>query len=1123
MQGPNVFIHVAPKEDGSVHILDFEADPHARCHCNGRSRYCLSDAGGLLCISCQGNTEGRHCERCKDGFYLQGAGPSCTPCSCNPTGSVQAACDSRGRCSCKEGVTGQKCDRCPDGPIGPDGCSQSRQARGDSGTLPCFCYGHSSRCSSQTGYTIHNTTSTFAAGPEGWKVTTAQGIAPDNIHFRWSPKHQDLEVISRHTLPMYLSAPESYLGNQLLSFGQNLSFSLRLDRGVRYPSTNDVIVEGGGLKVAASLGNLRTIVPCGQKISYSFRLDQQPSSKWRPQLSSFQFQTLLQNLTAIRIRATFGENGRGYLDDVKLVSARPGDGIPAGWVQTCRCPRGYEGEFCERCSAGFRRSSPADGAFSACEPGCEPNTRDCYSADEMPPERSCLPGLYRDPRNPEACTSCPCLKGVSCSLVPGSLEPVCNRCPPGTAGPRCDICDEGFYGDPIGSSGVERPCTPCSCNGHIDVSVAGSCDHNTGECLRCLNNTSGQHCEGCVRGFYHSRAGEACQACSCDLQGSESDQCDGSGRCRCRPGFEGRRCHRSSCPACFNPVKAKMDDHGARLKELESLFSDMHAGLTPADNSNMEVALRAVEDLVNNLQDNAEELTEMEKRLQARLSSISRTQLTEGRDIQNIADAAVDIRQRQQTYKSKVEDVQTLLEEMRRKLGEAKTTLGSAEPPLRDEPLSPDVLTSLAQTATSLANKHQTKADIVEKIANEALSDSEKSLGLVRTLLNRENRVKELIGDLKSQYNQTLAQVKSLEDRAVHLSDEATDETKMADSMLNDIANMERSVPPSPEEEMVTMVARLDGVKEAVEENVSRLKELQDAVQPNQAAAEVLLADGKAAQQKFNKLLDRVNVAKANTENALQRITSNTNELDDALNSLRGFDQQIDSSRALATVAIKRLPGINSTIQNAVGNNAKTQTALDNVSNDYNSALESMNVLENLVNGLEKTFGSLPAHAGLIDEATRLNGEATDLKKRAGVTAEDLALKLGEATQLEADAEKVAVGVQAAFNNARQTKDAVATTLRHVNNLLANINKADIVDEEQLKQLEDALANAQKEVDTHLKPRLQDMEEQEEAQRRQLARINLDIDSLLADFANLGDVLAAIPKGCFNTPPIEEP
>lgn len=68
----------------------------------------------------------------------------------------------------------------------------------------------------------------------------------------------------------------------------------------------------------------------------------------------------------------------------------------------------------------------------------------------------------------------------------------------------------------------------------------------------------------------------------------------------------------------------------------------------------------------------------LEKRLQGRLSSISRSQLTNGQDVQNIADAADDVKQRQQTYETKVEEVQTLVEEMRRKLDQAKAVLRSA-------------------------------------------------------------------------------------------------------------------------------------------------------------------------------------------------------------------------------------------------------------------------------------------------------------------------------------------------------------------------------------------------------------------------------------------------------------
>lgn len=44
---------------------------------------------------------------------------------------------------------------------------------------------------------------------------------------------------------------------------------------------------------------------------------------------------------------------------------------------------------------------------------------------------------------------------------------------------------------------------------------------------------------------------------------------------------------------------------------------------------------------------------------------------------------------------------------------------------------------------------HQEEASAVERSANEALADAQQSLDQVRRLMNKENKVKELIGDLK--------------------------------------------------------------------------------------------------------------------------------------------------------------------------------------------------------------------------------------------------------------------------------------------------------------------------------------------------------------------------------------
>ncbi|KAA0186133.1 hypothetical protein HAZT_HAZT010982 [Hyalella azteca] len=145
----------APRHHLTGHLLPAACAPHSwyftscpSCNCNGHS-YCkktavtpqlhasdvgnheLSNPGLVLeqppqqpqqpqrapqqqeCVMpCANNTEGRHCEHCKQSYYGSAVnGGHCTPCFCNEHGTL---CDrSSGRCYCStKGVTGERCDRC---------------------------------------------------------------------------------------------------------------------------------------------------------------------------------------------------------------------------------------------------------------------------------------------------------------------------------------------------------------------------------------------------------------------------------------------------------------------------------------------------------------------------------------------------------------------------------------------------------------------------------------------------------------------------------------------------------------------------------------------------------------------------------------------------------------------------------------------------------------------------------------------------------------------------------------------------------------------------------------------------------------------------------------------------
>uniref|UniRef100_A0A8C3W0M3 Laminin subunit alpha 3 n=1 Tax=Catagonus wagneri TaxID=51154 RepID=A0A8C3W0M3_9CETA len=89
------------------------------CNCHGHSNRCQDGSG--ICINCQHNTAGEHCERCKEGYYGNAIHGSCQACLCPHSNSFATGCTVTGgnmRCSCKPGYTGTLCERCAPGYFG---------------------------------------------------------------------------------------------------------------------------------------------------------------------------------------------------------------------------------------------------------------------------------------------------------------------------------------------------------------------------------------------------------------------------------------------------------------------------------------------------------------------------------------------------------------------------------------------------------------------------------------------------------------------------------------------------------------------------------------------------------------------------------------------------------------------------------------------------------------------------------------------------------------------------------------------------------------------------------------------------------------------------------------------
>nr|CAD7454512.1 unnamed protein product [Timema tahoe] len=682
------------------------------CNCNGFSSRCFFDQSlyersghGGHCLDCTGNRDGPNCERCRENYY-QREDNYCIACNCNEIGSRSLQCNSEGRCQCKPGVTGDKCDRCDinnydfsEQGCKPCGCYQSgsqgnqpncdptsgtcqckenvegkqcgrwvwhrfhrassgaggsgisftgqaagqgkqwgrwvwhkfhkassgaggsgisftRQAAGQYlrckpgffnldeenlfGCTPCFCYGHSSVCDSAPGYSRVAIESVFARSNERW---TAEEYSGRTLALQFNGITQTIGASAPGREAVYFAAPDKFLGDQRASYNQELEFKLRIGESGPGATVEDVVLEGAGLSITQAIFGQGNPLPSGVTQKYKFRLHEHPDYGWQPRLSSRDFISVLTNLTAIKIRATYTPEGVGFLDDVKLETARRGAaGRQANWIEMCSCLKGYVGQFCESCAPGYRHEPANGGPFAPCVPCncnghadiCDTETGKCICEDNTAGDNCerCNRGYYGNALQGTEydCKVCPCPNHGACTQLIDETV-VCLECPKGYGGPRCDLCSDSYFGDPTGRFGPVHVCQPCDCNENVDPNAVGNCNRTTGECLKCIYNTAGFSCDQCTRasvnwemgppnpplkllagyglGFYGDALASLkgdCKQCQCYRSGTLESGfgppvCDQvSGQCQCKPNVKGKNCEQCE-DGYYNIVSGEGCEH----------------------------------------------------------------------------------------------------------------------------------------------------------------------------------------------------------------------------------------------------------------------------------------------------------------------------------------------------------------------------------------------------------------------------------------------------------------------------------------------------------------------------------------------------------------------------------
>lgn len=609
------------------------------------------------------------------------------------------------------------------------------------------------------------------------------------------------------------------------------------------------------------------------------------------------------------------------------------------------------------------------------------------------------------------CEQCSCYEpgseqtqdGISiCDQVTGNC-----RCKPNVIGHNCNECKNGFFN--IGSG---NGCENCNCD--PIGSYNSSCDRYSGQCY-CKPGVTGVRCDQCID-YHYGFADDGCQECNCDPSGSKGFQCDQYGQCPCNDNVEGQRCDRCKenkhdrhqgcidCPPCYNLVQDAANSHRAKLADLSRILKEIASKPTVIDDGEFEFKLKSVQELIQILTEEAqigvggkhqtpkERLEDFEKRL-------NKIQELLGETAESRAITESEVENGDYNITAAKNIIQEATNELARAADLLKNDGNSA---LKEATEKSNQLGQQSGEIGKISHAARLKAD---EITEETQKTKEKAEAAVQTAMEAFATVKNatvVIDEIDNEIGTTIArdleeQTEILKSTIKAVQESLVDAEKAYDETLTTFAKVNGLNPPEINIEAIrkdvqTAQQQGDEVETKLNKMLNLSEENKEALKQQIELAELLIR--RASENKID-AIELLSSTKAIYDAAKEAVDNGNNILKNATetyNTLSGFQNQVEDSKATASKALESVPKIEEDILNANELNSKAERALVGAQANANSAKKKAeDAQKTYAEQASKEAGDIQKKANdTKSEAKKLRNEADQLTGRVSTTAQRL-------------------------------------------------------------------------------------------------------------------------------------